>query len=76
MEQEAFIRKFLNIPSWYVLTQEEIDYLQINIDESENAAQVYWNLKLDCAACCNGCFFCGEIKPICVRNVSTEVRAD
>ena len=47
-EGEAFTHKCLNILTWYLLSQEEIEYLQINIYENENAAQVYWNLKLSC----------------------------
>ncbi|VDI59236.1 Hypothetical predicted protein [Mytilus galloprovincialis] len=63
---EQQIRNILNIPEWYIFSNAEIRYVARELKNSEgNLTRFYWTLRMDCAAQCNGCLFCGEILKLC-----------
>ncbi|VDI17050.1 Hypothetical predicted protein [Mytilus galloprovincialis] len=63
---EQQIRNILNIPEWYIFSNAEIRYVARELKNSEgNLTRFYWTLRMDCAAQCNGCLFCGEILELC-----------
>lgn len=52
----------LRIPEWYLLTSKEEEIIKTYIDIVESSADdalVYWSITLNCAACCQGCYFFG-----------------
>ncbi|CAC5363052.1 UNC5 [Mytilus coruscus] len=46
------------------------------VESSADRAHLYWSITLDCAACCNGCYFCGFTKNLCSGSVKAESRSD
>lgn len=77
MSSEHFVRTFLKIPDWYVLLEEEIEYLHVTIVENnKDMNQIYWTIMLDCSASCNGCYFCGDVSRLCECSSKSQSRSD
>ena len=60
------IRNIFYIPEWYIFSNAEIRFVARELKNCEgNLTRFYWTLRMDCAAQCNGCLFCGEILKLC-----------
>ena len=77
MSSEKLVRSVLKIPDWYVLTPEEIERFELYIVEAgDNREHIYWSITLDCAAFCNGCYFCDAVEQLCTCSTNLKSRAD
>lgn len=62
----SFLKDFFKLPSWYLLTDEEIVRFSDYILECEkDYSRACWYIKLDCSTCCQGCYFCDDIVDVC-----------
>ncbi|CAG2188658.1 unnamed protein product [Mytilus edulis] len=65
---EQQIRNILNIPEWYIFSNAENRYVARELKNCRgNLTSFYWTLRMDCAAQCNECLFCGEILKLSER---------